>query len=285
MISVFLILLVVVSMMAGLLGSLIGLGGGIFIVPALTLLFGVDIHDAIGASIVCVIASSTGSVANFLRNGFCNIRLALVLELTTTIGAVCGAHLAGIISEEWLYVIFGIVLAYSGIAIWRGKPVREMGEAQPDKLSDYLRLHGQYYDRAFGRMLSYKLQGSRVGMTLGYFAGLISGLLGVGGGVLKVPMMNLAMRVPIKVSSATSSLMIGMTASASAGVFFLRGEIQPFVAAPVAVGVLLGASLGSRFLSRLKVTIIRRILIVVLILVAGQMVFKGMELFMAGASS
>lgn len=265
-----------ISVAAGLLGSLVGVGGGIIVVPALTLLMGVDIRHAIAASIISVIATSTGAASSYVRERITNIRLAMVLEIATATGALCGAYLAGYMSVQWLYLLFGLVLCYTAYSMLRKKT----GGAQdlpPDPLADRLKLHGSYFDKALNREVSYRVTRTKLGFGVSGLAGVLSGLLGIGGGVLKVPVMNLSMGIPIKVCTATSNFMIGVTAATGAAVYFMRGEVQPFVAAPVAVGVLLGAKIGARLLSRLKGQTIKIAFVTVLTISAFQMLWKGIR--------
>ncbi len=266
-----------ISLAAGLLGSLLGLGGGIIVIPALTLLLGVDIRYAIGASIVAVIATSSGAAAAYVRERMTNLRVAMFLEMATTAGALSGAYLAGVISARWLYIIFGVIMGYSAIAMFRKRKQSLGAPVPPDALADRLRLHASYYDEAAQREIAYKVTRPKLGLGLMYIAGVVSGLLGIGSGALKVPAMDLAMRLPIKVSTATSNFMIGVTAAASAGVYFARGDINPFIAAPVATGVLGGATAGSRLLGRIDSAAIRTIFVVVLLWVSAQMLLKGVR--------
>jgi uncharacterized membrane protein YfcA len=274
----FALLVFAISILAGALGSLLGLGGGIIVIPALTLLFHIDIRYAIGASIVAVIATSSGAASTFVRDGLANLRVAMVLELATTFGALTGAYLAGLLNTRWLYVIFGIVTGYSALVMYRK---RHNGDLEPTikraPWADYLRLHSSYYDKALGHEVVYRVVSTRVGLALMYLAGAISGLLGIGSGSLKVPAMDLAMRMPIKVSTATSNFMIGVTAAASAGVYFMRGDIDPFIAGPVAVGVLLGAMLGATLLPKLQSSTIRLVFVLVILWISAQMLFKGIR--------
>jgi uncharacterized membrane protein YfcA len=261
-----LLALLAISLIAGFLGSLLGLGGGIILVPALTLLLGVDIRHAIAASIISVIATSSGAAAAYVRDHLTNLRVAMFLELGTTSGAITGAYLAGIIHTQWLFVLFGLLLATSAAAmLWKGH-AESRAEAPRSALADRLRMHGE----------SYRVAHPALGLGLMYLAGAASGLLGIGSGALKVPAMDLAMQLPMKVSTATSNFMIGVTAAASAGLYFVRGEIDPRLAAPVAVGVLIGATAGSRMLARIESRVIRRVFIVVLLIVAAEMLVKGM---------
>lgn len=272
----FLAIVFFTSLGAGLLGSLLGLGGGIIVIPVLTLLLGVDIRYAIGASIVSVIATSSGAAAAFVREHKANLRVAMFLEIATTSGALTGAYVAGVISGRWLYIIFGSIMAYSALAMFRRRDA-PVSDVPPDALADRLRLHDEYFDDATHERVTYRVAHTRVGFGLMYVAGLVSGLLGIGSGALKVPAMDLAMRLPIKVSTATSNFMIGVTAAASAGVYFARGDINPFIAAPVATGVLGGATVGSHLLGRMRSSAIRLVFVAVLLVVSVEMLLKGVR--------
>lgn len=271
---VFVILLLGISIGAGFLGALVGLGGGIIVIPALTLGMGVDIRYAIGASIVSVIATSSGAAAAYVRERLTNLRVAMLLETATTTGAISGAFLAGLLSGRWLYVLFGILMCYSAVAMLV-KPRPHARMAPPDAWADFLRLHGSYFDEATGQERIYRVSHTRLGLLLMYVAGMVSGLLGIGSGALKVPAMDLAMGLPIKVSTATSNFMIGVTAAASAGVYFARGDIDPFVAGPVAAGVVIGATIGSLLLNRFSAQRIRVVFVAVLVVVSLQMLYHG----------
>jgi uncharacterized membrane protein YfcA len=266
-----------ISIAAGVLGSLLGLGGGIIVVPALTLIMHVDIRYAIGASIVSVIATSSGAAAAYVRERMTNMRVAMVLEIATTTGALTGAYLAARIDKRWLFVIFGVVMGYSALAMFRKRHQIAGIDVPPDHLADRLRLHDSYYDEAVHQEITYRVAHTHIGLVLMYIAGIVSGLLGIGSGALKVPAMDLAMRLPIKVSTATSNFMIGVTAAASAGVYFARGDIDPFVAAPVAAGVLLGATAGSHLLGKLHSNKIRVVFVIVLVWISLQMLWKGVR--------
>jgi uncharacterized membrane protein YfcA len=265
-----------ISIAAGVLGSLLGLGGGIIIIPALTLILKIDIRYAIGASIVSVIATSSGAAAAYVRERMTNLRVAMFLELATTTGALSGAYLAGRLATGWLYVIFGVVMGYSAIEMFRKSGLAPSTEVPKDKLADTLKLHGSYFDQATKREVAYHVTHTGLGLGLMYIAGCVSGLLGIGSGALKVPSMDLAMRLPIKVSTATSNFMIGVTGAASAGVYFARGDINPFIAAPVAAGVLIGAVGGSHLLGRLSNQKVRFTFVIVLVGISIQMLWKGM---------
>ena len=265
-----------ISIGAGMFGALLGLGGGVILVPLLTLWLGVDIHYAIGASIVSVIATSSGAAATYLRDGIANIRIAMFLEIGTTTGAIFGAFVAGFVNASALFVIFGIMLTYSALAMYRRRDAELPEGVQMGPIAAFLHLNSEYYDAALNRIVQYNVRGARYGMPLMFIAGAVSGLLGIGSGVLKVPAMDMAMKLPMKVSTATSNFMIGVTAAASAGVYFLRGDIIPFIAAPVMMGVLVGALLGTRVMVRARSVQIRRVFVVVMALVALQMLARGL---------
>lgn len=269
----------VCAIAAGVLGALLGLGGGIIMVPVLTLLLGVDIHYAIGASIVSVIATSSGAASTYVRNRIANLRVGLFLSIATTTGAITGAYVGGLISGWALYVIFGLILAYSGVMMFRKRRAELPTDVPESKLASKLRLHSAYYDPALRQLVSYRVAGVLPGLGLMYVAGVVSGLLGIGSGALKVPAMDIAMQLPMKVSSATSNFMIGITAAASAGIYFMRGDIQAIIAAPVAMGVLIGANLGTHLLTRLRGSVIRQIFVVVLAVICIQMLGRGIQLF------
>ena len=271
------LLVFAISVVAGVFGSLLGLGGGIIVIPALTLLFKIDIRYAIGASIVSVIATSSGAAAAYVRERMTNLRVAMILEIATVSGALTGAFLAGILSVRWLYIVFGLILAYSALMMFRKRrdALQTAQASQGTPWANALRLHSNYHDDATGQEIIYYVRNTRLGLALMYIAGAVSGLLGIGSGALKVPAMDLAMRLPIKVSTATSNFMIGVTAAASATVYFLRGDINPMIAAPVATGVLVGAFLGSRLMGRLKSSTIRIVFVVVLLWVSFQMLKQG----------
>jgi uncharacterized protein len=271
----FMALAFLLAVAAGAFGSLLGLGGGIIVVPALTLALGVDIRYAIGGSIVSVIATSSGAGATYVKEHLVNIRVAMFLELATTLGALLGAFVAGLVASRWLYLIFAAVLLPTAVAMWRS-PDLHPRPPRPDLLADRLRLHGRTRDGAAGETVVYRVCRTRLGFAVSGLAGLVSGLLGIGGGILKVPAMNLVMRLPLKTAAATSNFMIGVTAAASAGVYFVRGDIDPFVAGPVALGVLVGTQLGTRLLRRLGSRSLRRAFTVVLVVVAVQMLRRGL---------
>jgi uncharacterized membrane protein YfcA len=272
----FTLLVLGISYFAGLLGSLVGVGGGIIVVPALTLLLGVSIQKAIAASIISVIATSSGAAASYVSERIANMRLGMLLEVATVIGALSGAFLADYISGRGLFLTFALVLFYTVYSMVKPKGP-QAAVAVPDPLADRLRLHGSFFDRSLGREVAYRISRTKLGLGVSYFAGVASGLLGIGGGVLKVPVMNVAMGMPIKACTATSNFMIGVTAATSAAVYLMRGEVLPFVAAPVAVGVLLGAKTGARLLGGMKSGLIRYVFIAVLTVSAAQMLVKALR--------
>lgn len=260
---------------AGFLGSLVGLGGGIIVTPVLTLLFGLDIRYAIGASIVSVIATSSGAAIAYIKDKITNVRIGMFLEIGTTLGAITGAFLSGILDSQYLYIIFGGLLFYSAIMMLRKSKQELPVGVKNHPLAQKLNLNSAYYDKALGRRVEYQVDGPYGGLGMMYAAGIISGLLGIGSGSFKVMAMDLFMKLPLKVSSATSNFMIGVTAAASAGVYFLRGDIDPKIAAPVALGVLIGATIGTRVMQRLRNRTIRFIFVPVLAFVSIQMILKG----------
>jgi len=281
-----------VSILAGALGSLLGLGGGFVIVPVLTLVFHLDIRLAIGTSIVAVAATSSAGAARNVTESITNLRVATFLALATTVGAVTGALLAGVFDARFLFALFGTVLAVSGAQMLRKRPVRAVQETTRametvgvaagleggtggGRLADRLALHSAYFDEAEGLNVPYVVANTGLGLGLMYLAGTLSGLLGIGSGVLKVPAMDLAMHMPMKVSTATSNLLIGLTAAASAVVYFARGDIDPLIAGPVAIGILLGATQGSKWLVSIRSDRLRALFVSVLVVVAVQMIWKG----------
>ena len=271
----FVLLVASISFLAGTLGALLGLGGGLIVIPALTLLLGVDIRLAIGASIISVIATSSGAAAAYVRDRLANLRVAMFLELGTTAGAITGAWIAGRLHPRWLFILFGAILGYSALAMLRSRRPAVVRAHHEMRLSRALHLSSAYYDDAAGREIAYEPARPLIGLVLMYVAGIVSGLLGIGSGALKVPAMDLAMELPIKVSTATSNFMIGVTAAASAGLYFSRGQIDPFIAAPVAIGVLAGAFAGSKLLSRVSSRALRLTFVIVLLVVSLQMLVRG----------
>ena len=272
----FVVSLGLISIVAGFVGSLVGLGGGIIIVPVLTLLYHIDIRLAIGASIVSVIATSSGAAVTYVRERLTNLRAGMFLELGTTLGAISGAALTAYIPNRALFILFAAVIAYSAVVMMRQPRHEHILTQSNDRIANYLRLHGSYYDQNERKTILYKLQGTKLGLGLMYCAGMLSALLGVGSGALKVPAMDIAMRMPIKASAATSDFMIGVTAAASAGAYFARGQINPFLAAPIALGVLAGAMVGSRVLNKVAPRYVQLLFMLVLGVVAIEMLQRGL---------
>ncbi len=273
----FTLILLAISFGAGLLGSLLGLGGGVFIVPALTLLLGINIRYAIGASIVSVIATSSGAAAAYVRERLTNLKIGTFLQVAASAGAITGAYVAGLVSVRLLYVIFGVVMGSSAVIMFHKRKEPVEAEVVPDRLSDRLGLHDVYHDQSVDRDIRYHVTGAPLGFGLMYVAGVVSGLLGIGSGGFKVTAMDLSMRLPIKVSTATSNFMIGVTAASSAGVYLARGYISPFIIAPVAVGVTIGAVTGSRLLGRLHSRVVRTAFALALVSISAQMLLKGLR--------
>lgn len=259
---------------AGMLGALTGLGGGMIIVPMLTLLFGVDIRYAIGASLVSVIATSSGAAAAYVREGYTNIRIGMLLEIATTCGALIGAYVAGLITTNVIAIIFAFVLVYSAYRSFQPREEHDT-HGTPDRLATTLRLNGTYPTP--DGIQSYSVQGVPTGFSLMFVAGVLSGLLGIGSGAVKVLAMDQAMRLPFKVSTTTSNFMIGVTAAASAGVYLHRGYIDPGLALPVMLGVLAGALTGARILTGAKVRVLRTVFSVVIVFLAIEMLYKGIR--------
>ncbi len=275
------------SFVAGMLGALTGLGGGVVIVPLLTLVFGVDIRYAIGASLVSVIATSSGAAAAYLKEGYSNMRVGMFLEVATTVGALSGAFIAGYISTSAIAIIFGVVLLYSAWTSFGGP--KEPAKGLPaDRMATFLRLDGTFpADRVAGAAPdvagverareAYHVRNVPAGFGLMYMAGVLSGLLGIGSGAVKVLAMDQAMKIPFKVSTTTSNFMIGVTAAASAGIYLRRGYIDPALAFPVMLGVLAGALVGALILPGAKVKSLRIVFGTVIACLGVQMIFEGVR--------
>jgi uncharacterized protein len=259
------------SLVAGFLGALTGLGGGVVLVPLLTLFFKVDLRYAIGASLVSVIATSSGSAAAYVKEGFSNIRIGMFLEIATTLGALLGAYLTAKVPANALAILLGVVLIYSAYVSRRTRPRTETPEP-PDPLATRLKMNGTFPDTSGIR--SYNVYGVPAGFGVMFGAGAISGLLGIGSGALKVVAMDQAMKIPFKVSTTTSNFMIGVTAAASAGVYLSRGYIDPGLAMPVMLGVLIGSLMGTRVLVKTQTRLLRLIFSGVIVLLGLEMVLK-----------
>lgn len=271
---------------ASALGGVLGMASGIFIVPILTLLFGVDIHIAIGASIVSVIACSCGSAAPFLQGRLTNIRLAIVLETATTLGALTGVFMIGLLPTPFLYGLFAAILAISAQQMLaRRREWVDASEPNGRSWATMLHLHSSYPDPSLGRDVAYQVGRVPLGLLLMYGAGLISALLGIGSGVLKIPAMDAALRLPIKVSSATSNFMIGVTAAASAGAYFIHGDIDIGIAGPVALGSVAGAFAGAHLLMGLPADKLRIFFVIVLGVLAVQMLMSAFSIHFFGGTA
>ena len=271
------LLLIIVGLGAGIFGAIFGIGGGMIVTPVLTLLMGLDIKYAIGASIISVIATSSGATVAYLKDDMLNLRVAMFLEIATTIGAIAGAVLTGVLPSAVLYVLFGVLLLFSAWNMYRKmRAGKEKTEAiQADSLSTKLKLNGSYYDNAIDKKIDYQVSNVPGGFTMMLGAGLASGLLGIGSGAFKVIAMDTIMKMPLKPSSATSNLMMGVTAAASATVYFFNGSIRPEIAAPLAIGILVGALIGSRIMKHLRTRVLRMIFIPILFYIGLQMFLKG----------
>ncbi|MGY3053928.1 putative membrane protein YfcA [Pedobacter sp. UYEF25] len=273
-ILLFTLIMLIGAFLAGLVGSLTGLGGGVIIIPLLTLGLGVDIHYAIGASIVSVIATSSGSAAAYVKEGITNIRIGMFLEIATTLGAIGGAIIAVYLNPSLIAVAFGIILVFSALMM----VVKRKGQSdnpQTSKLALFFKLNGSY--PLNGVEKPYKVHRVVGGFFMMLFAGTLSGLLGIGSGALKVIAMDNIMSMPFKVSTTTSNFMIGVTAAASAVVYLHRGQIDPGIAMPVCIGVLFGATLGSKILVRAKTDKLKIIFAVVVLFLAVQMIYNGLS--------
>lgn len=259
------------SLVAGFLGSLTGLGGGVVIIPLLTLVLGVDIRYAIGASLVSVIATSSGAAAAYVKEGFSNIRIGMFLEMATTLGALFGAAVAGMISTSAIGVIFGMVLIYSAYLSTQGHRAGA-GDDSPDLVAARLHMDGTY--PTSNGLTAYHVHAVPMGFCLMLIAGALSGLLGIGSGAVKVLAMDRAMHIPFKVSTTTSNFMIGVTAAASAGVYLSRGYIDPGLAMPVVLGVLSGSMLGARALAETRAVKLRWVFACAILILGIEMIYN-----------
>src|SRR6266496_4270612 len=260
------------SLCAGFLGALTGLGGGVVLVPLLTLFFHVDLRYAIGASLVSVIATSSGSAAAYVREGFSNIRIGMFLEIATTLGALVGAYLTAKVPASAIAIVFGLTLIYSAYVSRRTRPKSAL-ETPPDPLATKLKMNGAFPDTTGIR--NYNVYNVPTGFSIMFGAGALSGLLGIGSGALKVVAMDQAMRIPFKVSTTTSNFMIGVTAAASAGIYLNRGYIDPGLAMPVMLGVLTGSLIGTRILVKAETKSLRLVFSAIILLLGAQMLYNG----------
>jgi len=270
----FTLIIFVCSIAGGFVGSLVGLGGGFVVTPLLTLVFGVDIRYAIGASLISVIATSSGAAAAYVKEGFTNLRVGMLLEVATTAGALVGATLVTVLPSRAIAVVFGLVLIQAAYVTSRQHADVDTSAASPDPLATRLRLDSTY-PTAEG-LRAYRVRRVPLGFALMWVAGLISGLLGIGAGAVKVLAMDQAMYIPFKVSTATSNFMIGVTAAASAGIYFRAGYVKPELAMPVMLGVTAGALVGARLLFRARTAGLRLLFAVVVGLVGLEMIYHGL---------
>ena len=268
----FTLILLLGAYCAGLLGSLTGLGGGVVVIPLLTLVLGVDFHYAVGAALVASIATSSGSGSAYVKEGITNIRLGMFLEIATAIGAVCGAAVAIYLNNNFIAILFGCVLVLTAVMQQRRKSDHD--GVVGSEAARRLRLYGTWPQKD-GSLKAYELRHVGGGFGVMYIAGVLSGILGIGSGVLKVIAMDGIMKVPFKVSTTTSNFMMGVTVCASAVVYVQRGQIEPGIACPVMIGVLCGALTGARLLKTLDVRLLRRIFCVAILLVALNMIWQG----------
>jgi uncharacterized membrane protein YfcA len=271
----FLLVLFLVSIFAGVFGSIVGLGGGVVIIPVLTLFLGVDIHFAIGASIVAIIGTSSGAASTYVKDKVTNLRVGMFLELGSTSGAILGAAVAAYTNSTLLELIFGVILLFTLVPT-----LLKIGEDIPKSpelvgLARRLALKGSYTEKD-GRVVQYNTTRPVAGLAGTWVAGVLSGLLGIGGGAFKVLSMDLAMKLPMKVSTTTSNFMIGVTAAASAGIYFERGDVNPLIVAPVALGILVGAAVGARLLLRSRNPTVRAAFAIVLAITAVEMILSSL---------
>jgi uncharacterized protein len=269
---VFSLIVFLSSAIAGLIGSLTGLGGGVVLIPLLTLLFKVDIHYAIGTSLISVIATSSGAAAAYVKEGFANIRLGMFLELATTIGAITGAILATHVSTSAIAIVFGVMLVISALTSLIHKEDK-IDTGTGSRFSKSLKLNNTFPTE--NGMQYYTVKNVAGGFLMMNIAGVVSGLLGIGSGALKVIAMDRIMRIPFKVSTTTSNFMIGVTAAASAGIYLKEGYIDPGLSMPVVLGVLIGALAGSKILFRAKTGILKLLFAIVILFLAIEMIYNG----------
>ena len=270
------LIMIGIGIFAGIAGAILGLGGGIIVTPILTLAFGLNIKYAIGASIIVVIATSSGSTIAYLKDNVLNLRVAMFLEIATTIGAVAGSLLTGVLDPKYLYVLFGLLLVFSGINMAKKVKGQQSNLSHhTDKIAHKLELDSSYYDQATHHRIKYQVTHVPSGLAVMFGAGLASGLLGIGSGAFKVIAMDTFMKMPLKPSSSTSNFMMGVTAAASATVYFFNGSILPQIAVPLALGILVGAVAGSRIMQHLRAKWIRIVFVPILFYIGINMLIQG----------
>ncbi len=277
------VLIFVLAVFAGILGALVGIGGGIIIVPALALLLNIPIHQAVAASLVSVIATSIAGAHTYVEQQITNVRLGMFLEVSTTLGALVGAVLALVLSGWVISVVFGILVMTMAIFSYVTRSHDDKINFDEErinenaKLESYLNITSRYYDKALNKEIHYVAHRPVAGSSISFIAGVGSGLLGIGGGILKVTAMNALMKIPMKVAVATSKFMIGLTAATSAIIYFISGTINFFIVAPVAIGTMAGATLGSLLMNRFKSKTIKLIFTIVASYLAFRMLLKGLS--------
>jgi uncharacterized membrane protein YfcA len=280
----YLLLMFLVAILAGLIGSMVGVGGGILVVPALTIGFGVPIEYAIGASIISTIATSSGAASAYVRDRITNLRIGMFLEIGSVLGSIVGVITTLYFVRtglSWIiFVVFGMVLFYSAYNVLssaRREGREPVANLEPDGLAKTLGMRGEYEDKSLHKTIRYGATRVPAGLVVMFFAGILSGLLGVGGGVLKVLGMDTIMRLPFKVSTTTSNFMIGVTATASTGILYVSGYVNVLLAAPVALGVVVGSLVGAKALVRSKPASIRVLFVVVLLVFGAEMIYMGVS--------
>lgn len=276
---------------AGILGALVGIGGGIVLIPSLVLLFGVDIKIAVATSLVAVVATSTAAGSVYVGKGLSNMRLGMTLEIATTLGGISGGLLAMLFSPSLLAGIFSAMMLLTAYLMLKSKDAHKPNKAASEGSAsdsepapmvessgheEIGRIAGAYYDLSHRTMVPYEAERLWLGSSVSFVAGILSGMLGVGGGFIKVPAMNLGMKVPLKVAAATSNFMIGVTAISSLFVYFARGLVHPMIAAPVAIGIVIGALGGTHLSHRASHDTLKKILGFILIVVSIQMFLKAL---------
>lgn len=268
-------ILLLISVLAGFVGAMSGMGGGVILIPVLTL-FGMDIKHAIAVSIVSVIATSSGSASAYVRDRITNLKVGMFLEMFTILGAFAGAAVTLVSGRRFLFILFGVVLLFSWVALFRQRNETGHSNMQQDPFSRWLELEGSYYDQSIRETITYRGTRAYLGGPFMFGAGMIAGLLGIGAGALKVLIHDLVMKLPPKVSTTTSNLIIGVTALAGTSVYLSAGMIDPGLAAPVILGVVLGATLGTHLLVRLTNQMVRRIFLGILLILGGEMIIRGL---------
>jgi uncharacterized membrane protein YfcA len=280
----YMVAMLVIAVLAGMIGAIVGVGGGILVVPALTLAFGVPLEYAIGASIISTIATSSGSASAYVRDRITNLRVGMFLEIGSVLGSIVGVATTLYIVRSglsWMiFLVFGSVLlfsAYNVVQHSRSRREESLINQEPSDLARRLGLMGEYEDKSLHRNIRYAATQVPGGLLVTFFAGVLSGLLGVGGGILKVVGMDRMMRLPLKVSTTTSNFMIGVTATASTGILFVNGYVNVLLAAPVALGVVIGSLLGTRVLIRSNPSFIRALFVLVLLAFGVEMIYMGLH--------